>query len=78
MEENNKPTYEQLEQGYIQVYNENQKLRQQLSNDTNGFVLQRINSLLNVIDRHDVLSKTTINLAEWHLKNILAKPKTND
>ena len=80
MEEQNKPTYEQLEQAVNQLYQENQNLKQRIANaDRDNMIVDRIKVLLEVVDRKDTLSKSTISLAEWHLKNMLAKPKeTNE
>lgn len=74
MEDEVKMNYEEAYNNAIQ---ENVYLRQQLSDHNLENVIKRIEVLLKVVD-NEKLAKKTINLAEWHIQQMLAKPESHE
>lgn len=81
---NQQPTYEQIVQAYNQLAAENQQLRIELNSLRNDKTLERMESLVKLIDKFNLYTESDpklakiVNNAKWHLNEILAKPKKSN
>ena len=72
---NMRPTYTELMQAYEDMaksFGELQYKFQILSNDK---LMEKMHALMDIVREKEKYSETIVNLAEWHLEQILAKPK---
>lgn len=70
-----KPTYEELAQAYQQVVqqlNEYQRGYQVLVNDK---TIEKLKAVCGIVEHKDCYSEKVLKLADWHLQQMLAKPK---
>ena len=73
--EENKPTYEQLANAYTSIIKELEGYKVAYSELKSNTVLQRLNTMLNIIEHKDLYPQKIYKLAVWHAEQIMAKPK---
>lgn len=69
------PTYEQLAQAYTTAVRALEDLRiehQALKQDT---ILERLKTMMHIVENEDKYPKAVHKLAVWHMKQIMSKPK---
>lgn len=69
------PSYEELQSAYQIVLNKAQEYERRYQVLLQDRTLEKIKVVGNIIEHSDVYPESIIKLAEWHLKQILAKPK---
>lgn len=69
------PSYEELQNAYQIVLNKAQEYERGYQVLLQDRTLEKIKVVGNIIEHSDVYPKSIIKLAEWHLKQMLAKPK---
>lgn len=73
--ENVKPSYEELQQAYQQLLQQAQELDRRYQALLQDRMLEKIKVVGSIMEHKDVYSEKIIKLAEWHLAQMLAKPK---
>ena len=73
--ENVKPSYEELQQGYQQLLQQAQELDRRYQALLQDKMLEKIKVVCSIMENKNVYPESIIKLAEWHLKQMLAKPK---
>lgn len=73
--ENVKPSYEELQQAYQQLLQQAQELDRRYQALLQDKMLEKIKVVSSIMEHKDVYSEKIIKLAEWHLAQMLAKPK---
>lgn len=73
--ENVKPSYEELQQAYTQLLQQAQELEHRYQALLQDKMLEKIKVICSILEYKDVYSEEIIKLAEWHLTQMLAKPK---
>lgn len=73
--ENVKPSYEELQQAYQQLLQQAQELDRRYQVLLQDRMLEKIKVVSSIMEHKDVYSEKIIKLAEWHLAQMLAKPK---
>ena len=73
--ENVKPSYEELQQAYQQLLQQAQELDRRYQALLQDRMLEKIKVVSSIMEHKDVYSEKIIKLAEWHLAQMLAKPK---
>ena len=69
------PNYEELQNAYQIVLSKAQEYERGYQVLLQDRTLEKIKVVGNIIERSDVYPESIIKLAEWHLKQMLAKPK---
>lgn len=69
------PSYEELQNAYQIVLNKTQEYERGYQVLLQDRTLEKIKVVGNIIEHSDVYPESIIKLAEWHLKQMLAKPK---
>lgn len=69
------PSYEELQNAYQMLLNKAQEYDRRYQALLQDKTLEKIKVVGNIIERSDVYPESIIKLAEWHLKQMLAKPK---
>lgn len=69
------PSYEELQNAYQIVLSKAQEYERGYQVLLQDRTLEKIKVVGNIIERSDVYPESIIKLAEWHLKQMLAKPK---
>lgn len=69
------PSYEELQNAYQIVLSKVQEYERGYQVLLQDRTLEKIKVVGNIIERSDVYPESIIKLAEWHLKQMLAKPK---
>lgn len=70
------PSYEQLAQAYSNLIRENEQLRMNLNAVSTDRLLERLKTVMQIVEHKESYSENIIKLAEWHIKEMLKKPKT--
>ena len=73
--DNVKPSYEELQQAYQQLLQQAQELDRRYQALLQDKMLEKIKVISSIMEHKDVYSKKILKLAEWHLTQMLAKPK---
>jgi len=73
--DNVKPSYEELQQAYQQLLQQAQELDRRYQALLQDKMLEKIKVVSSIMEHKDVYSEKIIKLAEWHLTQMLAKPK---
>ena len=73
--ENVKPSYEELQQGYQQLLQQAQELERRYQVLLQDKMLEKIKVVCSIIEHKDFYSEKILKLADWHLSQMLAKPK---
>lgn len=73
--ENVKPSYEELQQAYQQLLQQAQELDRRYQVLLQDKMLEKIQVVCSIMEHKNVYPESIIKLAEWHLKQMLAKPK---
>ena len=73
--ENVKPSYEELQQAYQQLLQQAQELDRRYQALLQDKMLEKIKVVCSIMENKNVYPESIIKLAEWHLKQMLAKPK---
>lgn len=73
--ENVKPSYEELQQGYHQLLQQAQELDRRYQALLQDKMLEKIKVVCSIMENKSVYPESIIKLAEWHLKQMLSKPK---
>ena len=73
--DNVKPSYEELQQAYQQLLQQAQELDRRYQVLLQDKMLEKIKIISSIMEHKDVYSEKIIKLAEWHLAQMLAKPK---
>ena len=74
MEQQN-PTYEQLAQAYNNAIRELENVRMECQAIRSDKVLERLNTMMHIVENKDKYDKSIVKLANWHMKQIMSKPK---
>lgn len=74
-EQMNQPTYEQVVQAYNGLFRENEMIKAELNSIKMDKLLEKLNMMLEVVRNKDSYPKEIVNLAKWHVKQMMAKPK---
>lgn len=72
---NGKPTYEELSAAYQQLVVQAQELDRRYQTLLQDKMLEKIKVICGIMGNKDAYSEKIIKLAEWHLTQMLAKPK---
>ena len=72
---NGKSTYEELSAAYQQLAVQAQELDRRYQTLLQDKMLEKIKVICGIMENKDAYSKKIIKLAEWHLTQMLAKPK---
>ena len=70
-----KPTYEQVVQAYNNLARDFENFKMELNAVKTDKFLEKLTVLLTIAEKKDLFSKKIVNLAEWNIKQMLAKPK---
>ena len=70
-----KPTYEQVVQAYNNLARDFENFRMELNAVKTDKFLEKLTVLLSIAEKKDIYSKKIVNLAEWNIEQMLAKPK---
>lgn len=73
--ENVKPSYEELLQAYQQLLQQAQELDRRYQALLQDKMLEKIKVVCSMMENKNVYPESIIKLAEWHLKQMLSKPK---
>lgn len=73
--DNVKPSYEELQQAYQQLLQQAQELDRRYQALLQDKMLEKIKVVSSIMEHKDVYSEKILKLAEWHLAQMLAKPK---
>ena len=73
--ENVKPSYEELQQAYQKLLQHTQELDRKYQALLQDKVLEKIKVVSAIIEHKDAYSEKVQKLADWHLQQMLAKPK---
>lgn len=73
--DNVKPSYEELSAAYQQLAAQAQELDRRYQALLQDRILEKIKVVSSIMEHKDVYSEKIIKLAEWHLAQMLAKPK---
>lgn len=73
--ENVKPSYEELQQAYQQLLLQAQELERRYQAVLQDKMLDKIKVVSSILEHRDAYSDKVLKLAEWHLIQMLAKPK---
>jgi hypothetical protein len=73
--ENVKPSYEELSVAYQQLATQAQELDRRYQALLQDKMLEKIKVVSAIIEHKDAYSETVQELADWHLQQMLAKPK---
>ena len=73
--DNLKPSYEELQQAYQQLLHQAQELDRRYQALLQDKMLEKIKVVSSIMEHKDAYSAKIIKLAEWHLAQMLAKPK---
>ena len=73
--DNVKPSYEELQQAYQQLLQQAQELDRRYQALLQDKMLEKIKVVCSIIENKSVYPESIIKLAEWHLKQMLSKPK---
>ena len=74
-EQAKQPSYEELMQAYNNLYRTLERTQNELTSLKQDKVLERLNALTAIMNNKEQFSKSIIKLVEWHMEQILAKPK---
>ena len=69
------PTYEELNAAYQQLLQQAQELDRRYQALLQDKMLEKIKVVCSIMENKNVYPESIIKLAEWHLKQMLAKPK---
>ena len=73
--ENVKPSYEELQQAYHQLLQQAQELDRRYQALLQDKMLEKIKVVCSIMENKNVYPESILKLAEWHLKQMLSKPK---
>jgi prefoldin subunit 5 len=73
--ENVKPSYEELSAAYQQLVAQAQELDRRYQALLQDKMLEKIKVISNIFENKEAYPEKVLTLAEWHLKQMLAKPK---
>ena len=73
--DNVKPSYEELSAAYQQLAAQAQELDRRYQALLQDRMLEKIKVVSSIMEHKDVYSEKILKLAEWHLAQMLAKPK---
>ena len=73
--DNVKPSYEELQQAYHQLLQQAQELDRRYQALLQDKMLEKIKVVCSIMENKSVYPESIIKLAEWHLKQMLSKPK---
>ena len=69
------PSYEELQNAYQQLLMQAQELDRRYQSALQDRMLGKIQIVCNILEHKDAYSDKVLKLAEWHLVQMLAKPK---
>lgn len=69
------PTYEELENGYQQLAVQAHELEKRYQILLQDRTLEKIKVLSAIVEKKELYSEKILKLVEWHLTQMLAKPK---
>jgi hypothetical protein len=69
------PTYEELQRAYTQLVQQAQELDRRYQAILQDKTLEKISVIGRIIENKNAYSDKIIKLAEWHMSQMLAKPK---
>lgn len=67
--------YQELQQAYTQLYQQAQQLSNELTQLKQDKIAERFELIMRVLEHKDSYTDKTLKLAEWHIQQMLAKPK---
>lgn len=74
-EQMKQPTYEELMKAYIEMGKEFEKFQMDYNAIKADKILERLKIMMEIIMNKDSFNPSIVKLAEWHMKQIMAKPK---
>ena len=69
------PSYEELQHAYQQLLMQAQELERRYQSALQDRMFEKIRIVCNILENKDAYSDKVLKLAEWHLVQMLAKPK---
>ena len=72
------PSYENLAQAYTNAARAVEELQTELRAIKSDKILERLNTMMRIVENSDKYPKAIVNLAIWHMKQIMARPKQKD
>ena len=69
------PTYEELAQAYTSAVRALEEARMELQVIKSDKILDRLNTMLKILENKEVYPEKIYKLAVWHAEQIMAKPK---
>lgn len=69
------PTYEELAQAYQQLMQQAQELDRRFQALAQDKTLEKIKVISSIIENKSAYSEKILKLAEWHMTQMLAKPR---
>ena len=69
------PSYEELQNAYQQLLMQAQELDRRYQTCLQDRMLEKVRIVCNILENKDAYSGKVLKLAEWHLVQMLAKPK---
>lgn len=73
--ENVKPSYEELQNAYTQLLQQAQELDRRYQVLLQDKMLEKIKVISAIVEHKEAYSEKVKKLADWHLQQMLAKPK---
>ena len=74
-EQMKQPTYEELAQAYTNAVRALEEVRGELQAVKMDKILDRLQAMMHIVEHKDHYPNAVINLAIWHMKQIMARPK---
>ena len=69
------PTFEELAQAYTNTARELEKTKMELQAIRTDKILERLHTMMEIIEHKEVYPEKIVKLATWHIEQIMAKPK---
>lgn len=67
--------YQELQQAYNQLLQQAQQINMELQNLKSDKIAERFELIMRIMEHKECYTDATLKLAEWHIKQMLAKPK---
>lgn len=73
----NDVSYSDLQNAYGKLYQECEELKATITMLRADKIVERMKILMNILEQKDVFNSEIVELANWHMLQLLAKPKEN-
>lgn len=74
-EQMKQPTYEELAQAYTNAARAVDELKSELHAIKSDKILERLNTMMHIVENKEKYPSHIVALAIWHMKQIMARPK---